>query len=134
LGKKENDMKKQALRLLPTVILFVICLQLATEWAFARFVHYHAQRQTLAPAHYTVDVIPVLSGMPYNRQTDFRKSEDGQYYVRVATLGTAHHMARTTSDLLSPFLFALSGLIVTLWIQRKQIAKPNHRVELTVAR
>ena len=118
-------MKKQTIQALPTVILFIICLQLATTWVFARYVHYHAQRQILAPAHYTVDVIPVTTGMSDNRLTDFRKSEDGQYNVRVATMGTAHLMARTTSDLLPPFSIALLGLAVSVWIQTKQAAQAN---------
>jgi len=113
-------MKKQTLQMVPIVVLFLICVQLATAWVFARFVHYHAQRQILAPAHYTADVIPVMSGVPADQQADFRKSEDGQYFIRVATLGTAHHIARTTSDLLPPFFFALLGLVVSVWIQRKQ--------------
>ena len=125
-------MNKQRLQALPMVILVMICFWIAGAWAFARFVHYHAQRQMLAPAHYTADVIPVADAPTENRQlADLKKSEDGQYYVRVATLGTAHYIARTTSDLLPPFVMALAGAVMAVWIQRKQKAEPNQQVQAT---
>ena len=125
-------MNKQSLQALPTVILVMICFWIASAWVFARFVHYHAQRQILAPAHYTADVVPVTTGVPGGGESaDFRKSEDGQYYVRVATLGTAHHLARTTSDLLPPFGLALVGVIVALIFQRKQKPESNQPSDRT---
>jgi hypothetical protein len=99
---------------------------------FARYVHYHAQRQILAPAHYTADVVPVGTGVPVGGElADFRESEDGRYYVRVATLGTAHHLARTTSDLLPPFVFSVLGVVVAIVVQRKRKPEPNQQVEAT---
>lgn len=130
--QERESMKKQSLQALPTVILVMICFWLASAWFFARFVHYHVQRQILAPAHYTADVMPVAGGVPAGAESaDFRKSDDGQYYVRVATLGTAHHMARTTSDLFPPFALALVGVIAALVAQRKQKAEPNQQVQAT---
>jgi len=123
-------MKRQTLQRFPMVILIMICLWIASTWVFARFVHYHAQRSILPPPHYTAEVIPVTGGASGNRELgDFRTSEDGRYYVRVATLGTAHHIARTTSDLLPPFVLALAGVVITGWIQRKQSAEPNEQVQ-----
>ncbi len=125
-------MKKRILQALPTIILVMICFLIASEWVFARFVHYHAQRQILAPAHFTADVIPASTGVAGGVESaDFRKSEDGQYYVRVATLGTAHHLARTASDLLPPFALALVGVIAALVVQRKQKPEPNQTVRAT---
>lgn len=123
-------MKRQGQLAFPILVLIMICLWIASAWVFARFVHYHAQRQILAPAHYTADVVPVATGVPgAGKLADFRKSEDGQYFVRVATLGTAHHLARTTSDLLPPFVLALVGLVVALIGQRKQKPDPNQQVQ-----
>ncbi len=125
-------MKKRSLQALPTIILVMICFWSASAWAFARYVHYHAQRQILAPAHYTADVIPASTGVPGGAESaDFRKSEDGQYYVRVATLGTAHHLARTTSDLLPPFALALVGVIAAVVVQRNLKPEPNQQVQAT---
>lgn len=125
-------MKKRSLQALPTLVLVMICFWIVIEWAFARYVHYHAQRQILAPAHYTADVIPVSTGVSGGAESaDFRKSEDGQYYVRVATLGTAHHLARTTSDLLPPFALALLGVIAAVVVQRNQKPEPNQQVQAT---
>lgn len=115
-------MHQHKLRHLPIVVLSIVCVQLAVAWGMARFVHYHDQRQILPPAHYTADVLPAAPGQD---ATEFRLSEDGQYNVRVATLGTAHHMARTSSDLLPVLFFALMGLIATLWIHVTQPASPD---------
>jgi hypothetical protein len=125
-------MKKQLLQLLPTVVLVIICLLIAIEWVFVRFVHYQAQRRILDPAHYTADVMPVSAGIQGRAESsEFRRSEDGQYYVRVATLGTAHHLERTTSDLLPPFALALAGVIAALVAQRRQKPEPNQQVQAT---
>ena len=102
-------------------ILIMICFWIASTWIFARFVHYHAQKQILAPAHYTADVIPVTGRANETEPlADFKESKDGLYYVRVATLGTAHHIRRTTSDLIIPFILSLSGIVIAIWIQSKQ--------------
>jgi hypothetical protein len=125
-------MNKQTQQAFPTIMLTMICLSIAIIWIFARFVHYHAQHQILAPAHYTANVIPATDRTTENQQLmDFKKSEDGQYYVRVTTLGTAHHIRRTTSDLMFPFIFALGGVIVAVWIRRKQKTESNQQVQAT---
>lgn len=122
-------MKKQVLQVLPTVVLVIICLLIATELVFVRFVHYKAQRRILDPTHYTANVIPVSAGKQGRADSsEFLRTEDGQYYVRVATLGTAHHLERTTSDLLPPFVLALAGVIAALVAQRRQKAEPNQQV------
>jgi hypothetical protein len=118
-------MNKYKLRHLPIVVLSIVCVQLAVAWGLARFVHYHDQRQILPSAHYTADVLPASAGAPEQDATEFRLSADGQSYVRVATLGTAHHMARTSSDLLPILFFTLMGLIATIWVQAKQPAGPD---------
>ncbi len=125
-------MRRQTQETLPIVVMMMICFWIASAWIFARFVHYHAQRQILAPAHYTADVVPVASGVPDSSNLeDLRKSEDGAYYVHVATLGTAQHLSRTTSDLLPPFVLALVGVVAALIVQRKQKPEPNQQVQAT---
>ncbi len=123
-------MKRQILQAIPFAILMTICFW--TGWALvgARFVHYHAQRRILAPEHYTADVISVASSSTDERElSKFRKSQDGQYYVRVATLGTAHHLVQTTLHLLPPFLLSLLGAVAAIWIQRRSNAEPNQQVQ-----
>jgi len=114
-------MTTRTLHTIPMCTLIMVCFWIASTWIFARFVHYHAQRQLLSPAHYTADVIAVTGGANEREPfADFKKSEDGLYYVRVATLGTAHHIRRTTSDLIIPFILSLSGIVIATWIQSKQ--------------
>lgn len=48
--------------------------------------HYHAQHRVLKPADDTVSVTPVSGDSGHER----RISDDGQYAVRVTTLGSAH--------------------------------------------
>jgi len=117
-------MKKLTPQMVSTVILLMICLTTATKWVSARFVLDHSQRRILAPAHYKATVLPASAGVPaVDDSSEFRKTDDGQFYVRVATLGTAHHLERTTSDLLPPFILAVVGLVLTGWLQRKQSAE-----------
>jgi len=117
-------MKRQQERfyqMLPLVILAMICFWTLSTWIFARFVHYHAQYRVLQPAHYTAKVEPVATASrAIGESGDYQRSEDEKFYVRVTTLGTAHHVERTTTDLLPIFLFSLGGLVSSLWIQRKR--------------
>jgi len=111
-------------QILPVVVLVMICFWTVSTWVFARFVHYHAQYRVLKPAHYTASVEPVpTASRVIGESGDYQKSEDEEFYVRVTTLGTAHHVERTTSDLLPIFLFSLAGVVSSLWIQRKRKSK-----------
>jgi len=111
-------------QILPVVVLVMICFWTVSTWVFARFVHYHAQYRVLKPAHYTASVEPVpTASRVIGESGDYQKSEDEEFYVRVTTLGTAHHVERTTSDLLPIFLFSLAGVVSSLWIQGKRKSK-----------
>jgi len=111
-------------QILPVVVLVMICFWTVSTWVFARFVHYHAQYRVLEPAHYTVKVEPVATASrAIGESGDYQKCEDEKFYVRVKTLGTAHHVGRTTSDLLPIFLFSLAGVVSSLWIQGKRKSK-----------
>ena len=122
-------MKRQQERfyhMLPLVIFAMICFWTVSTWVFARFVHYHAQYRVLQPAHYTAKVEPVATASQVIGESgDYQKSEDEKFYVRVTTLGTAHHVERTTSDLLPIFVFSLAGIVSSLWIERKRQSKPQ---------
>jgi uncharacterized ion transporter superfamily protein YfcC len=108
-------MKKQQERfyqMLPVVIFVMICFWTVSTWVFARFVHYHAQYRVLKPADYTAKVEPVATASRVIGESgDYQKSEDEKFYVRVKTLGTAHHVERTTTDLLPIFVFSLGGVV-----------------------
>ncbi len=108
-----------AFRLVVT-ILMIINLWSLSSWAIAYFMHYHGQRQVLRPADYDATVVPA-AGADVAPGKDFRRSEDGGYFVLVATLGTAPYIDRTTSDLLPVFLLSAVGLVIALWAQRKGI-------------
>ncbi len=132
LSKKGTHiMKKRMVQVFPLIMMIMICFWIALTWVGVRFVHYHAQRAILAPAHYTAEVIPVGNGTADKELSRFRKSEDGQYYVRVATLGTAHHLTRTTWDLFPPFLLGLLGVVILVWMQRRANAERNQQVQAT---
>lgn len=105
----------------PAGMFLVICLMTASTWIFARFVTYHAQNRILSPANYVAEVIPVGSVEANERNpVDFRESEDGRYYVRVVTLGTAQCVVQATLDLLPPFVTALIGLVISVVILRRR--------------
>ena len=120
-------MKRQQERfyhMLPLVIFVMICFWTVSTWVFARFVHYHAQYRVLKPPHYTAKVEPVATASQVIGESgDYQKSENEKFYVRVTTLGTAHHVERTTSDVLPIFVFSLGGGVSSLWIQRKRKSK-----------
>ena len=113
-------MKMQTLQKVVMIILATMCVVTGFTWGHARLYIYHSQSRLLAPADYLAEVIPVSSGVPDNRQAEFRKTDNGQYYVHVNTLGTAHYIDLMTPYLLGQFFLALSGYIVCVWIQRKQ--------------
>ena len=83
----------------------------------------------MSPADYGVEVRPVTIGVPDNRQAEFQKTIDGQYYVRVHTLGTAHYIDRVTGNFVIPFVPALGMLIVWVWTRPKRSREPNHQDE-----
>lgn len=128
-GKNGNDMKIQTLQKVLVSLLVVSCLSNGVDWAFKRFYIYRSQGWLLAPADYHAEVRPVTIGVPDNRQADFRKSNDGQYYVRATTLGTAHYIKRITGHLIYPFVLALAVSVVWVLMRRKQFPKTNHQDE-----
>lgn len=100
----------------------LICFWSVGQFVFARFVLYHAQYRVLDPAHYTVDVVPIAT-MPDKEappRDGFRKSNDGTSLVKVTTLGTAHHIDRTITDLLPFFIFGIAGLGMSIYSKRKR--------------
>src|ERR1043165_2796359 len=73
---------------LATTFLFFICMVAASQWCLNRFWLYHAQNRVLQPSDYTVSVAPAVSGSA----ADARLSDDGQFSVKVVTVGTSHAM------------------------------------------
>ncbi len=107
---------------LPLPLFALICFWAVSQFVFARFVLYHAQYRVLDPAHYTVAVVPVAAktdGVTPARD-GHRESENGAYFVKVTTLGTAHHIDRTITDLVPFFLFGVAGLGAVIYSQRKR--------------
>lgn len=119
-GKKRNDMKIQTLQTVLVSMLVLSCFTNGMDWAFKRFYIYRSQGWLLAPADYHAEVRPVTIGVPDNRQAEFRNSNDGQYYVRVSTLGAAHYIKRITPNFVIPFILALAVSIVWVWMRRKR--------------
>jgi hypothetical protein len=129
-------MKRQSIHRIQTVILLVICFWIAGVWIFARYVHYHSQNRHLNPNDYEIMVvsdaeydaivdpdqtrITLQNGSEFIKGTHwnasgFKALGSNAGYARVTTKGTAHHLNRTTSDLLPPFLLALFGAAFSLW-------------------
>jgi hypothetical protein len=106
-------------------ILMVIFLWSQAAWTIAFFTHYHAQHQLLRPADYDVTVVPAAGAATPGE--DYRLSEDGKFFVRVFTLGTAHYIDRITADLLPVVLLSVAGIVTALCVQRKfcKSAKPS---------
>lgn len=119
-GVKGNDMKIRTLQKVLVSLLVLSCFTNGVDWAHKRFYIYRLQGWLLEAADYHAEVRPVTIGVPDNRQAEFRKSNDGQYYVRVTTLGTAHYIKRITGHLVYPFVLALAVSIVWLWMRRKR--------------
>jgi hypothetical protein len=120
-------MKIQTLQKVLVSLLVVSCLSNGMDWAHKRFCIYRSQGWLLAPADYHAEVIPVTSGVPDNRQAEFRKSNDGQYYVRVRTLGTAHYIKRITAHFVYPFVLALAVSIVWVLMRRRQSSRQSSK-------
>jgi hypothetical protein len=107
---------------IPLTLFALICFWAVGQFVFARFVLYHAQYRTLDPAHYTVSVVPVAAMTDGTAQPrdGSRQSDDGAYLVKVTTLGTAHHIDRTITDLVPFFLFGVAGLGAVIYSRRKR--------------
>jgi hypothetical protein len=99
----------------------MICSWSLASVVITYFVHYHAQHQVLRPADYDVTVVPASSA-DAAPSGDYRLSEDGAYYVRVMTLGSAHYVDRTTSDLLPVFLMGAVGFATAVYVLRRSAA------------
>lgn len=128
-GKKRKDMKIQTIKKFLVFMLVVSSFTNGMDWACKRFYLYRSQGWLLSPADYHAEVRPVTIGVPDNRQAEFRKFNDDQYYVRVRTLGTAHYIKRITPNLVIPFVLALAVFVVFVWVRRKQSPRPNHQDE-----
>ena len=101
-------------------IVIVMCLANGGSWLHSRFVIYRSQGWLLKPTDYQAEVVPASSAVPEERRDQFRKSVDGQYYVCVGTLGTAHYLGRVGPMLVGPFIMALLVFIMELWLRVKQ--------------
>jgi hypothetical protein len=101
---------------LATTFLFFICMVAASQWCLNRFWLYHAQNRVLQPSDYTVSVAPAVSGSA----ADARLSDDGQFSVKVVTVGTSHAMDQVTNSLLPVFLLGAIGIAATLYVARRR--------------
>lgn len=103
-----------------TIFLYIICLMAASQWCLHRFWLYHAQNRVLQPSHYTVSVAPAAAGVSEGA----RLSDDGQFAVKVMTVGTSHAMDRVTDSLLPLFLLGVIGLAATWYVARRRDPQP----------
>jgi len=103
-----------------TITLFIICVSAASQWCLNRFWLYHAQNRVLQPSDYTVSVEPAVSGS----SGDARLSDDGQFSVKVMTVGTSHAMDQVTNSLVPVFLLSVIGIAVTLYVARRRDQRP----------
>lgn len=107
-------MQNKATRTAAT-FLYLTCVIAITQWGLDRFWLYHAQNRVLAPSDYTVSVLPGSAEVT----GDLRRSDDGQFVVKVTTLGTSHAMDHITNSLLPVVLVAIIGLAMT-WYAAKR--------------
>lgn len=103
-----------------TITLFIICIHAASQWCLYRFWLYHAQNRVLQPSDYTVSVTPAARGS----SGDARLSDDGQFSVKVMTVGTSHAMHEVTHSLLEVFGLGVIGVAVTLYVARRRDQRP----------
>ena len=128
-------MKIQSAQRIQTVILVMICMWLGISWIFTRYVHYHSQNRSLNPEDYEIMVVsaadyaaladPKQTTVALQDGSEITKGEKWEVssfkalpgdtaFAKVTTKGTAHHLSRTTTDLLPPFLLALFGAVLSL--------------------
>jgi hypothetical protein len=136
-----KEQYRQILQRLPWGLFVMVVLWSLSTWTFARFVHYHSQNRGLRPEDYEVQIVSkedydllansanrrvVLSDGSHVAKADeydrivlptFRPVDGGAQYLRVTTKGTAHHVERTTSDLIPFLLIGLVGVVIT-WPRR----------------
>lgn len=111
--------KSRFVDMLPLVLFVMICGQAIMQFVFVRYVHYHAQNRVLNPADYSADVLPAASADD-DSATSFRKSDDGEFVVKVTTLGTAHELSRFTTMLLPILGLGIAGVAASLYKLRQQ--------------
>jgi hypothetical protein len=112
---------KKIYEIAPMICLAMICFWAVCSWTLARYVLYDAQNRLLSPEHYEFEIVTAEDYALLSDETQrqaFRPVGDGNRYLRVTTKGTAHHIERTTSDLLPIFLIAAVGLIIMLASQK----------------
>lgn len=125
---------------LAVVANFLLVLNLIMAWVFVQFVHYHAQSTVLSPADYTFDLAtkeeyraladPAIREVTYSDGRQLIKSAawdelrmasyyaptpDGNFYVRVTSLGTALMARRWTESMILVLMFALPALALSIW-------------------
>ena len=103
-----------------TTFLFTICIVAASQWCLYRFWLYHGQSRVLQPSDYTVSVAPAVPGS----SGDARLSDDGQFSVKVVTIGTSHSMHEVTHSLLQVFCLGVIGVAATLYVARRRDQRP----------
>jgi hypothetical protein len=126
-------------RLIPFAIFAVLLTNVVSAWVMMEFVHRDAQYRSLAPEHYLVEVLSPadydLLADPSNRDVvlsdgrriqkapvwdeivlpKYKLTDDGKFYVRVTTKGTAHMLPYVRHHFLMFGFFAACGLFASLW-------------------
>ena len=115
-----SDKKPSRAARIATAFLLIICLSAASQWCLSRFWLYHAQNRVLQPSDYTVSVAPAASAT----YGDTKLSDDGQFAVKVMTVGTSHAMDQVTNSLLPVFLLGVIGLAAALYVGRRPNQQP----------
>jgi len=114
-----DNRQSRAVRI-ATVFLFIICVAATSQWCLNRFWLYHAQNRVLQPSDYTVAVVPAAAGLT----SDVRLSDDGQFAVKVITVGTSHAMDQVTQSLLPVFVLGVTGLAAAWYASRRHDGQP----------
>lgn len=126
-------------RLLPSVILAMLLITVVLQWITMNVVHRDAQYRSLAPEYYLVEVLTPtdyrLLADPSNRDVvlsdgrriekapvwdeivlpNYKLTDDGKFYVRVTTKGTAHMLPYVGPHFLMLGFLAACGLLASLW-------------------
>lgn len=113
-------MKAQTIQKLRSVMIqFVIVMSLVNGFMWLHWRFGNSQNWRLPPGDYRARVIPVNNPLPEQQAEQFRKTNDGLYYVQVIMDRVPCWFA---PNLLGPFILALPIFILDLRLRAKQRA------------
>jgi DNA-directed RNA polymerase specialized sigma24 family protein len=139
LAAKMRLLNPSTRRLIPIAVFAVLLCVVASRWIMMHFVLRDAQYRSLDPQYYIVQVVPAADyrnlADPANREVrlsdgttirkapiwdevvlpNYRPTDDGQFYVRVTTKGTAHVLPYVDGDFLLFGFVTACGLLISVW-------------------